>query len=156
MRSSRENEQDFGKKSLSIFVDANTIVSGLMFEGNEAVLLKLGAIDACTLVTSRYVIDEVARVLQRREFRIGKDELPLLLQFVNRAVLVREDVGQHDLERCYARLDDKKDVHVLAAFEKFKCDVLVTGDGELLKKVKGAKTTRQTLGIILGTHEKGA
>jgi len=154
MRSSRENEQDFGKKSLSIFVDANTIVSALIFEGNEALLLKLGAIGACTLVTSRYVIDEVARVLQRREFRIRKDELPLLLQFVNRAVLVREDVGQHDLETCYARLDDKKDVHVLAAFEKSKCDVLVTGDGELLKKVKGAKTTRQALGRILGAHER--
>jgi len=152
MRLSRENEQDFGKKSLSIFVDANTIVSALIFEGNESLLLKLGAIGACTLVTSRYVIDEVARVLERREFRIRKDELPLMLQFVNRAVLVRENVGQHDLERCYARLDDKKDVHVLAAFEKFKCDVLVTGDGELLKKVKGAKTTRQTLRRILGAR----
>ncbi|MGD0175581.1 MAG: hypothetical protein ABSC50_02010 [Candidatus Bathyarchaeia archaeon] len=59
-------------------------------------------------------------------------------------------------ERCYARLDDKKDVHVLAAFEKFKCDVLVTGDGELLKKVKGANTTKQALGRILGAHEMGA
>jgi predicted nucleic acid-binding protein len=151
---SRENEQDFGKKSLCIFVDANTLVSALIFEGNEALLLKLGAIGACTLVNSRYVLDEVARVLQRREFRIRKDELPSLLQFVNKAVLVREDVGEHDLERCYSRLDDKKDVHVLAAFEKFKCDLLVTGNGELLTKVKGAKTTRQALERILGERSE--
>jgi hypothetical protein len=32
MRSSRENEQSYGKRELSIFVDANAIVSGLVFE----------------------------------------------------------------------------------------------------------------------------
>ena len=63
--------------------------------------------------------------------------------------MVREDVREEDLESCYARLDAKKDVHVLGAFEKFKCDILVTGDQELLKKVKRAQTTRKALGVIL-------
>ena len=40
-------------------------------------------------------------------------------------------------------------MHVLAAFEKFKCDMLVTGDKQLLKKVKRAQTTRKALGVIL-------
>jgi len=149
MRSSRENEKSFGKKTLSIFIDAGTIVSGLIFDGNEALLLKLGAAGACRLVTSHQVIDEVARILQAKEFRISHDEIPLILQFVHRAVVVREDVRKDDLERYYARLDDKKDMHVLAAFEKFKCDMLVTGDKQLLKKVKRAQTTRKALGVIL-------
>ena len=96
------------------------------------------------------MIDEVARILQAKEFRINNDEIPLILQFVHRAVVVRENVRKEDLETCYARLDDKKDVHVLAAFEKFKCDSLVTGHKELLKKVQGAKTTKRALDVILG------
>ena len=150
MRSSRENEKSFGKKTLSIFIDANTIVSALIFAGNEALLLKFGAAGACRLVTSHKVIDEVARILQAKEFRISHDEIPLILQFVHRAVVIRDNVGEEDLKSCYARLDDKKDVHVLAAFEKFKCDMLVTGDKELLKKVEGAATTKRALGTILG------
>jgi len=55
-----------------------------------------------------------------------------------------------ELKKHLTRLDDKKDVHVLAGYEKLKCDILVTGDKELLKKVTGAKTTRETLEILLG------
>jgi predicted nucleic acid-binding protein len=151
MRSSRENERSYGKKRLSIFIDANTIVSALFFDRNEALLLKLGATGACGLVTSGYVLREVDRVLRAREFRINDDEIPRIFQFVHRAVVVREDVRQEDLEKCYPRLDDKKDVPVLAAFETFKCDLLVTGDKELLTKVKGAETTKRAIERIL--HE---
>lgn len=153
MRSSRENEQSSGKKARSIFVDANTIVSGLLFEGNEALLLKLGATGACKLVTSRSVMNEVAQVLNRKEFEMIHEDIPWILRFVHGAVEVRENVGEEDLERCYGRLDDKKDVHVLAAFEKFNCDMLVTGDKELLKKVKAAKTTKQAIETILGEKQ---
>lgn len=152
MRSSRENEKDSGKKPLSIFIDANTIVSAMIFEGNEALLIKLGSAGACRLVTSHYVIEEVVRVLQSREFRISHDEIPFVLQPLRRAIIVHENVGPRDLEDRYTRLDDKKDLHVLAAFEKSKCDMLVTGDKELLKKVKGARTTKQALEIILGEN----
>jgi len=149
MRSSRENERSFGRKRLSIFVDANTIVSALFFEGNEALLLKLGATGACRLVTSEYVLREVANVLRAREFRINRDEIPGVLQFIHRAVVVRNDVAEKDLKEHYARLDDKKVVTVLTAFEKFKGDLLVTGDKELLTKVRGAETTKRAIEMIL-------
>jgi predicted nucleic acid-binding protein len=93
---------------------------------------------------------EVARVLGRKEFRMSHEDLQWGLRFVNRAVTVGEDPSREDLKRCNARLADKKDVHVLAAFEKFKCDMLVTGDKELLRKVKGAETTKQAIEAILG------
>jgi predicted nucleic acid-binding protein len=150
MRSSRENEQSSGKRQLSIFVDANTIVSGLVFEGNEALLLRLGMIGACKLVTTRYVIDEVSKVLGTEEFGLGADQIASLLAAVYRAIVVQKDLKQQELKRYFAKLDDKKDVHVLAAYEKFKCDFLVTGDKELLKKVTGAMPTRQVLEVILG------
>lgn len=149
MRSSRENEQRSGKRQLSVFVDANTIVSGLVFEGNEALLLKLGSVGACKLVTTRYVIDEVSRVLGAKEFGLGQDEISSLLSVVYGTVVVHEDLKQQELKKYFSRLDDKKDAHVLAAYEKFKCDILVTGDKELLKKVTRAKTTRRVLEMLL-------
>ncbi len=150
MRSSRENEQSSGKRQLNVFVDANTIVSGLIFEGNEALLLRLGAIGACKLVTTRYVIDEVSKVLRAEEFGLGADQIAALLSLVYRTVALHEDLKQHELKKYFPKLDDKKDVHVLGAYEKFKCDILVTGDKELLKKVTGAMTTRRILEMLLG------
>jgi len=149
MRLSRENEQSSGKRRLNVFVDANTIVSGLAFEGNEALLLKLGAIGVCKLVTTRYVIDEVTKVLGAKEFDLGQDEVHNLLSDAYKAVIVREDFKQEDLREHFSRLDDKKDLQVLASYEKLKCDILVTGDRELLKKVAGAKTTRRVLEMLL-------
>jgi len=150
MRSSRENEQSSGKRKLNVFVDANTIVSGLVFEGNEALLLKLGAIGACRLRTTRYVIDEVDKALAGKEFGLGWDEIDKLLSVVHNALVVHEPLREVELKKYLPRLDDKKDAHVWAAYEKLKCDILVTGDRELLKKVTGAKTTKQTLEMLIG------
>ncbi len=150
MRSSKERERDSGKKQLKIFVDANTIISGLVFEGNEALLLRLGEVGACTLVTTQDVINEVYRVLRAREFRLGQEEATWLVSFTNRCVNVHESVKPKELSQYFERLRDKKDLYVLAAFEKLNCDILVTGDKELLEKVNGAKTTREALNILLG------
>ena len=148
MKSSRENEQSFGKK-LNVFVDANTIISGVAFEGNEALLLKLGSGGACRLVSTRYVIDEVARALQAREFDLTEDETTSILSVIYRSVVVYENVKRGALSKYLARLDDKRNAHVWAAFEKLKCDILVTGDKELLRKVPKAKTTKQALQMLL-------
>lgn len=47
------------------FVDANTLVSGLVFSGNEAILLELGRFGVCEFVTNGYVLEEVRDVLAR-------------------------------------------------------------------------------------------
>lgn len=124
------------------------MVSGLVFEGNEALLLKLGSIGACSLLTTRYIIEEVSKTLAGKEFRLTSDETAALLSILHGAVIVHEDLDQAELKNHLSRLDDKKDVHVLVAYEKLKCDMLVTGDRELLKKVAGAKTTRRALEIL--------
>ena len=150
MRLSRENERSSGKRRLSIFVDANTIVSGLAFEGKEALLLKLGAIGACDLKTTRLVIDEVDKALSGKEFALSRDGIAALISVVYKSVVVHESVGDVELKKYLPRLDDQKDMHFWTAYEKLRCDILVTGDNELLKKVAGAKTTRQTLEMLIG------
>ena len=147
---SRRNEQGSGKKRLRVFVDANTIISGLVFEGNEALLLRLGAIRLCTLVTTRYVMDEVHQALRAREFGLIEDELVALIALAYKSVTVYDGPNRDQLRSYSSRLDDKKDLHVLASFEGLECDMLVTGDRELLRKVKGAKTTRQAIERLLG------
>lgn len=150
MRSSREKGRSSGRNQLKVFVDANTVVSGLVFEGNEALLLKLGSMGACILVTTRYVMNEVSRVLRAKEFGLSEDEAAWLLSFTNRCANVHASVNPAELRRYFGRLNDKKDLHVFAAYEKLRCDVLVTGDKELLEKVNGAKTTRQAINMLLG------
>jgi len=153
MRSLKKNEQSFGKKRLKVFVDANTIVSGLLFERNEALLLKLGALGACSLVTTRYVLDEVARALRAEDFRLGDEEVAWLLSHANKCMVVYGNVTRKELHEYLSKLDDKKDAHVWAASDKLNCDILVTGDRELLRKATRAKTTRETLEILLGKVE---
>jgi len=147
---SRENEPGSGRKRLRVFVDANTIVSGLVFEGNEALLLRLGEIRLCGLVTTRYVMDEVHQALRAREFELTEDEVEALIAFAYRCMMVYDGPNRDTLHRYSSRLDDKKDVHVLASFEGLDCDMLVTGDRELLGKVNRAKTTRQAIETLLG------
>ena len=147
----RENEQNSGKRQLTIFVDANTIVSGLLFEGNEALLLRLGRTGLCTLVTTRYIIHEVTRVLHADEFRLSEEEILALISYTNKCIRVSESLKRAQLRKYTSRLADKKDVHVLAGFSELDCDILVTGDKELLRKVAKARTTRQTLEVLLGS-----
>ncbi len=92
------------------------------------------------------------QVLRAREFRLGQEEVASLLSFVNKCAGVYENVRLEELQEYRTTLDDKKDAHVLAAFERLRCDILVTGDKELLRKVTGAKTTRQALEILLGNR----
>ena len=50
---------------MRLFVDANTLVSALVFEGNESRLLDLCRLGVCVLVTIEYVREEVRDVLSR-------------------------------------------------------------------------------------------
>lgn len=150
MRSSRENEESSGRKPLRIFVDANTIVSGLVFEGNEALLLRLGRIGLCRLVTVHYVIDKVTRVLRAGEFRFSEEDVVSLISYMSRCMTVYENVKPARLRKYLSTLEDKKDAHVLAAFHELECDMMVTGDKELLRNVTEARTTRRALEMLLG------
>ena len=149
MKSLRESARNSGSRPLRIFVDANTVVSGLLFEGNEAVLLRLGRIGACKLMATRHVMDEVASVLQTEEFNLTQDEIESLTSFANKWLHVHENSRREEIRKYISQFHDKKDAHVWAGFEKLVCDVLVTGDKELLKKIPGARTTRQTLNLLL-------
>ena len=130
---------------MRVFVDANTLVSGLVFSGPEHVFLKTARLRKFQLVTSEDVVDEVLAVLNRK----FADKTPLAVEFFKLAgleVILRAD---------YAKLvdpqkvRDEKDRHVLAAAIASGCKVILTGDKDLLsiKTLRGIsiKTTKELL-----------
>jgi len=112
------------------FLDANVIISGLVWKGNERKLLELGEEKKLELVTSKYVLMEVADVLGRFDYLQSRilDALVYLQSFLNVV-----EVEKEDLEQYWDVLDDQGDVPVLASAIKTK-SILVTGDKQLRKQ----------------------
>ncbi len=112
------------------FLDANVVISGLLWKGNERMLLESGDEGKVALVTSVYVLREVEDVLKRMNFDEDKvDEFVIYL----RSFIELKDATLKDVKKYWDALNDKSDVPILAAAIKAKC-VLVTGDKELLSK----------------------
>ena len=140
-----------GKRATGrVFVDANTIVSGLLFDGNEALLLDLGAAHLCELVTSEYVLEEVKRTFAKTEFSLTMDEQAFLVSYLHRCVRVYPSPSRLQVKKRAPMLEDQRDIPVVTSYAMLRCDFLVTGDKEMLRKVKGAKRTKELLKMLLG------
>jgi predicted nucleic acid-binding protein len=85
-----------------------------------------------------------------RRARLSEEEVGPFVSYTSKCVRVSESLKRSQLRKYSSRLADKKDLHVLAGFSELDCDILVTGDKELLRKVTKARTTRQTLELLLG------
>lgn len=121
-------------RDVKAFIDANVIISGLLFQGNESVLLELGRFKALELVTNRYVLEEVTVVLNREEFQLAEEEIRGLLKYLYNCLTVLEDPTTEAIHRNIDLLDDKKDIPVALGALESGADFLVTGDRELLGK----------------------
>jgi putative PIN family toxin of toxin-antitoxin system len=139
-----------GKKPLKAFLDANTIVSGLIFEGNEATLLELGRIGAVQLVTNNYVLAEVQAVLRRAEFSLSDEEFTGLIRYLHECLTVIEDPPNEEILSNSDLMRDKKDIPVALGATNSGSSYLVTGDKELLEKLDALSIiTSSLLRLIL-------
>ncbi len=105
-----------------VFIDANTLVSGLFFEGAENKLLNMGLAGTIELITCDFVIEEVKEVT-RRKFPEKTDTVTDVLELITIV-----DAG--DISRAKEMIRDKKDAPVLAAAIKHQPDYFVTGDND--------------------------
>jgi len=112
---------------MRLFLDANIIVSGIIFKGNEHDLLLRR--NQATFITSEDIIDEIQRTIQQKfpdEIELGNAFLSILrLEIVKRKRYIKK-LGTYTLVR------DKNDKHVLAAAIETKSDYLISGDQDLL------------------------
>ena len=136
-------------KNIRAFLDANTIVSGLLFTGNEATLLELGRIKAIELITNKYVYEEVSNVYARPEFNLTPREIKGLQSYLYLCLDIYENPSKDEIDQNLSLLNDKKDTLVALGSQQANADYLVTGDKELLEKIKNAITTRLLLEKIL-------
>ncbi|MCK4701852.1 PIN domain-containing protein [Candidatus Bathyarchaeota archaeon] len=132
-------------KNIKAFLDANTIISGLLFQGNEATLLELGRIQAIQLVTNRYVMSEVTAVLARKEFSLTHEEINGLTRYIHECLTVTDNPSNELVQENMGLLEDKKDIPVALGALGPGIDYLVTGDKELLDEESLPSITTKNL-----------
>ncbi|MFP5234944.1 MAG: putative toxin-antitoxin system toxin component, PIN family [Acidobacteriota bacterium] len=114
---------------MRVVLDTNVLVSGLAYPqsipGQILALWRQGGID---LVLSRYILDEMVRVLPRlTRIRLTADEVrDLADSFMFMADIV-EPSGEAE-----GRLRDSADQQILGTWRVAKADYLITGDKDLL------------------------
>lgn len=138
---------------MKLFVDANTLISGLLYEGNERLLLELCRYGTCEVVTNDYVRGEVADFFARPRVKLAEDEQRRLMTILDRSVVVLESPTADEVGKAKGRLKDEDDLPVLVGFESSGCDYLVTGDKGLRRASSKAISTRRVLELLLGEFE---
>jgi len=125
------------------FLDSNVLVSGIVFSGTERSILLASFRGEHQLVISEDVREEALDVLRRKFPRFRKDAEEAMSMLHLEAVPRKAYSGQ---SREFPGLRDRSDAHVLAAAIAARCDVVVTGDRDLLVlvEVEGVKILRPT------------
>jgi putative PIN family toxin of toxin-antitoxin system len=114
---------------LRVVLDTNVLVSGLAYPvsvpGRIVSVWRQGGLD---VVLSRYILDEMSRVLPRlSRIRLSQEEIrDLVDSFMFLADFVEPDGGRD------ASLRDPADQQVLGTLLASKADYLITGDKDLL------------------------
>ena len=132
---------------MKVFVDANTLISGIVFKGPEHEVLKLVIKNMAELITSEDVIGEVFEVVKRK-FPEKTATLAEFLKLSGIKLILQKDYSGIIEEQ---EVRDYEDKHVLAAAIESKCKFIVTGDKDLkiLGKYKNIQiiTSRKLLEI---------
>ncbi len=130
---------------MRIFVDANTLISAIVFSGQEHEVLKLATKKSTKLITSEHVIEEVLDVLQRK-FPTKLGLIEEFLKLSELEVILKRDYDSIIEDQVVRDFEDR---HVLAAAINSNCKFIVTGDKDLkvLKNYKGIEiiTSRKLL-----------
>jgi uncharacterized protein len=114
---------------LRVVLDTNVLVSGLAYPGSVpgriVGIWRQGGLD---VVLSRYILDEMVRVLPRlSRIHLSSSEIRDLAD----TLMFLADIVETDTEQD-SSLRDPADQQVLATLRASKADYLITGDKDLL------------------------
>ena len=118
---------------LRVVLDTNVLVSGLAYPGSVPGRIvgvwRQGGLD---VVLSRYILDEMVRVLPRlSRIHLSSSEIRDLAD----SLMFLADIVEPDAEQ-QTSLRDPADQQVLATLRASKADYLITGDKDLLALVE--------------------
>jgi len=114
---------------MRIFIDANVLISGIVFEGNEREFLKKSISREIQLISSEDVINEVTKIIEMK-FPECIDLYRELLTILDIEIIPRKKY--RDKIKSYTVIRDKNDRHILVSAAEGKCDYIATGDKDLL------------------------
>ena len=115
-----------------LVLDTNVIISAILWGGKPAQLLALAGEGELQLCTSRVMLDELRKTLERPKLAkavqaTGRTAEELVSDYRRLTILKRPA----SLERPFSR--DPDDDHVIATALAARADFLVTGDDDLLE-----------------------
>lgn len=110
-----------------IFLDANILVSGIIFKGKEYDLLTKNK--NILFITSEDALDETRAAINKK-FPESSELVDIFLNILNLTVIKRKDYLSKLHE--YTTVRDRNDKHILAAAVMGKVEYIVTGDADLL------------------------
>jgi len=111
-------------------LDTNTIISGLLWDGNEATLLRKAEQGAITICTSQDIMIEVASVLQRAKFSDAISRTNITQAMLLAKVILLSDVITPNITIHECR--DPEDNKFLECAQAADADYIVSGDTDLL------------------------
>jgi uncharacterized protein len=116
---------------LKVVLDTNIIVSGLLFVGNESLLLELVEKEEIVMHVSPQMIDELETVLdyphlKKHVLRAGKSKEHLV------ARIFRMSVPKQPRERITCQLTDPNDCKIIECAVEAGAEYIVSGDSHLL------------------------
>lgn len=140
---------------MRVVVDANTILSGLFFGGNERKLLLEFLRGNVGLIFAEDVVDEIYRVIERRfpDHPLLRPAMAMLRDLLSRGELIPRKRYVHEVARWSGSMRNPSDAPVLACAIAAKADGIVTGDLDLLELELAAGMPRyrtRTLLSVLG------
>lgn len=130
-----------------LFIDTNVLISAIVFDRNELEIIKLATNQGHELLISEHILEEANRVFEKK----FPNHLELYQEFLDCAGLtvIPRNVYKDTISEITS-IRDKFDAHVIACAEKTKCDLIISGDKDLLSfldtEVK-VLTARQFLAI---------
>jgi len=135
----------------NIFIDANVVISGTFFKGNESKLISLENVD---LYTSDVVIEEVKDVAMRKFKSLKMEDKRIALMEIERSlvdleVIVKEKDYKKSIEKAKKFIRKEKDLKILAAVMTINPDYFVTGDKDFHNfKIKQLVPVRYTKEVL--------
>jgi putative PIN family toxin of toxin-antitoxin system len=137
---------------LRIVVDANTVLSGLFFGGNERKLLLEFLRGNVGLIFAEDVVDEIYRVIERRfpDHRLLRPAMAMLRDILSLGELVPRKRYVQEAVRWRGSMRDPSDAPVIACAIAANTDGIVTGDLELELATRTPRYRTKALLSVLG------
>lgn len=122
---------------MRVVIDTNVIISGIFWTGKPTQILNLARIGKLTFLTSRYLLQELYRILvsENKPFHLNKDDANLIKNHIK---------GFAEVIKTKTKVSvcvDDADNRVLECAIEGRADYIITGDKDLLKlsSFKGIK-----------------